>query len=310
MRRIGPKWVGRGIAKWWRGPEEMNNTVEWIYSLSSMMKNRGTVATSDMNREIREVQSDLTEGGVLTPAAKSYFYLVVKSQILADVPTWLGAYEKEMEIGSGDESRAVAMADRAVIDAQGGGQIQDQAAIQRGGPLMKAWTNFYSFFNTTWNNTAESYRRTDFRKPDEFGKFLVDMLLLYTLPAVLSDLMKDAIMGTGDEDEGFLEYALRSQAGYMLSTLVGVREFGGIATGYMDWSGPAGVRGFEAANNLGKQIGQGDADAALFKSAVHAAGIFLHLPSVAIMRAVEGGEALIEGETSNPAALLLGAPKE
>jgi hypothetical protein len=310
MRRIGPKWVGRGIAKWWRGPEEMNNTVEWIYSLSSMMKNRGTVATSDMNREIREVQSDLTEGGVLTPAAKSYFYLVVKSQILADVPTWLGAYEKEMEIGSGDESRAVAMADRAVIDAQGGGQIQDQAAIQRGGPLMKAWTNFYSFFNTTWNNTAESYRRTDFRKPDEFGKFLVDMLLLYTLPAVLSDLMKDAIMGTGDEDEGFLEYALRSQAGYMLSTLVGVREFGGIATGYMDWSGPAGVRGFEAANALGKQIGQGDADAALFKSAVHAAGIFLHLPSVAIMRAVEGGEALIEGETSNPAALLLGAPKE
>jgi hypothetical protein len=311
MVRIGPKWVGRGIAKWWRGPEAMNNTVEWIYSLSPMMKNRGTVATSDMNREIREVQSDLTEGGVLTPATKSYFYLIVKAQILADVPTWLGAYEKEMEIGSGDESRAIAMADRAVIDAQGGGQIQDQAAIQRGGPLLKAWTNFYSFFNTTWNNTVESYRRTDFRKPDEFGKFLVDMLLLYTIPAVLSDMMQDAIMGTrdDDDDEGFLEYAIRSQVGYMLNTLVGVRELGGIATGYMDWSGPAGVRGFEAANNLGKQIGQGEADAALFKAMVHAAGIFFHLPSVAIMRAVEGGEALIEGETSNPAALLLGAPR-
>jgi hypothetical protein len=310
MVRIGPKWVGRGIAKWWRGPEEMNNTIEWIHSLSKMMKHRADVQTSDMNREIREVQSDLTEGGVLSPASKSYFYMIVKAQQVVDIPTWLGAYEKEMEIGSGDESRAVAMADRAVIDAQGGGQIQDQAAIQRGGPMLKAWTNFYSFFNTTWNNTVESYRLNDFEKPADFGKFLVDMLLLYTVPAVLSDMMRDAIMDRWDEDESWAEYILWSQVGYMLGTLVGPREVSGLASGYADWDGPAGVRGFSAANAIGKQIGQGDADAALFKSMIHFVGIFGHLPSVAGMRLIEGGQALIEGETKNPAALLLGAPKE
>ena len=309
-RRIGSKWVGVGIKKWLRGPEEMESTVEWIHSLSKMMKHRSNVQTSDMNREIREVQSDLTEGGVLSPASKSYFYMIVKSQQMVDIPTWLGAYEKEMEVGSGDESRAVAMADRAVIDAQGGGQIKDLAAIQRGGPLMKMWTNFYSFFNTTWNNTAESYRMNDFAKPADFGKFLADMLWLYTIPALLSEAMMDTLMDRWDEDESWAEWIFWGHAGYALNMLVGPRELSGAASGYADWDGPAGVRGFAAANAVGKQIGQGDADAALFKSMVHFVGIFGHLPSVAFMRAVEGGEALIEGETKNPAALLLGAPKE
>jgi hypothetical protein len=263
-----------------------------------------------MNREIREVQSDLTEGGVLSPAAKSYFYMIIKSQQMVDIPTWLGAYEKEMEVGSGDESRAVAMADRSVIDAQGGGQIKDLAAIQRGGPLMKMWTNFYSFFSTTWNNTAESYRMNNFEKPADFGKFLADMLWLYTIPALLSEAMMDTLMDRWDEDESWAEWIFWGHAGYALSMLVGPRELSGAASGYADWDGPAGVRGFAAANAVGKQIGQGDADAALAKAMIHFVGIFGHLPSVAGMRFFEGTEALIEGETKNPAALLIGAPKE
>ena len=43
---------------------------------------------------------------------------------------------------------------------------------------MKLWTNFYSFFNTTWNLTAESVNRTHFRSPEEVGRFVVDMLML------------------------------------------------------------------------------------------------------------------------------------
>jgi hypothetical protein len=98
MVRIGPKWVGRGISKWFRGPGELQSTVQWIYSKSAMMKTRSTT----MNREIREIQSRVTKGGLFDPVSDSYFYLIVKGQQIVDIPTWLGAYTKEMEVGSGN----------------------------------------------------------------------------------------------------------------------------------------------------------------------------------------------------------------
>jgi len=46
------------------------------------------------------------------------------------------------------------MADQAVLDAQGGGQVKDLAAIQRGGATQKLLTTFYGYFNTTFNLSA------------------------------------------------------------------------------------------------------------------------------------------------------------
>jgi hypothetical protein len=55
-----------------------------------------------------------------------------------------------------DEPRSVALEDQAVIYSQGSGQAKDMAEMQRGGPLMKLWTSFCSFFNTTSNLSVES----------------------------------------------------------------------------------------------------------------------------------------------------------
>jgi hypothetical protein len=81
----------------------------------------------------------------------SFFWLIYKGQQVADIPTWLGAYEKAMSDTANDEARAIALADQGVLDSQGGGQIKDLAGIQRGGPLLKLWTAFYSYFNVTYN---------------------------------------------------------------------------------------------------------------------------------------------------------------
>ena len=70
---------------------------------------------------------------------------------------WLAAHPEHpaiphAETGAGDAEAvppdaseqvvaAVAEADQAVLDAQGGGQIKDLAAIQRGGQLQKLFTN-------------------------------------------------------------------------------------------------------------------------------------------------------------------------
>ena len=65
---------------------------------------------------------------------------------MVDTPTWIGAYRKaeaegavvQLEDGSIDDSKAVAMADQAVIDSRGSGMTKDLAGIERGGELAKA----------------------------------------------------------------------------------------------------------------------------------------------------------------------------
>ncbi|MBR23375.1 MAG: hypothetical protein CMF57_13215, partial [Leifsonia sp.] len=309
MVRIGPKWVGVGIAKWLRGADVQETTVKWIYSKSSMMENRSRT----MNREIREIQSRVSKGGLFDPISDSYFYLIVKAQQIVDIPTWLGAYEKEMD-NSGDESRAIAMADRAVIDAQGGGQIQDLARFQRGSPMFKLWTNFYSFFNTTYNLTAESYERTDFKNPGEVGRFAVDMLLLYTLPSVMTSMMSDAIYQRYDDDESWGEYALElltlGQLSYVANTMVGVRELSGGLQGWFDYDGPAGTRFFSAAGDLMRQVSQGELDFSLLKALNQTGGILFHYPSVLVQRFADGVISLESGEATSPTVLLTGPPKK
>lgn len=60
--------------------------------------------------------------------------------------------------------------------------------------------------------------------------------------------------------------------------------------------------------NLYKQVDQGEADEAFYKALNRAAGILLHYPSGQVERTVRGADALIEGQTRNPAALVVGPP--
>lgn len=309
MVRIGPKWVGRGLSRWLRDASSMENTAQWIHERSAFMRLRGKT----MQREINEIRNRITEQSprrrLLGKAEESYFWLITKAQAIADIPTWLGAYEKAMATDpTMSEDRAVALADQAVIDAQGGGQVKDLAAIQRGGPLMKLWTNFYSFFSTTYNLTAESIKRTDFRDPASVGRLGVDLFLLYSLPAVLGlavhgslhcDSTADCAKRIGSE-----------QLSYLMSTMVGLRELGSAIDGYYQYSGPAGARGFSVVNRLAQQVSQGKLDTGLLKTANQAGGILFHYPALEVQRIVDGFVAMNEGKTHNPLSLLLGAPKK
>ncbi len=305
MVRIGPKWVGRGLMRWMRDAATMENTAAWIADKSTFMKLRPRT----QQREINEIQNRVGGGDVFSPVMDAYFYMIVKMQLVADIPTWLGAYEKAMD-ADGNEARAVALADQAVLDAQGGGQIKDLAQIQRGSPLQRLWTNFYSFFNTTFNLTAESWRRTNFKQPREVGRFAVDMLLLYTAPAVLTEMMRDAIQGSGDDDADLPEKLVRWQLEYLAGTMVGLREFSGFIAGYYTWDGPAGTRFFASAGRAMRQLAQGEADEAQFRAVNQAAGILFHYPAVTVDRFTRGVVALEEGESSNPAVLLTGPRRE
>lgn len=299
--RIGPKWVAKGLATW-VGPR-MNERTEWVYSKSDFMRLRGKT----MMREMSEILNSVRRSK-MSKIEATYFYAIQKMQVVADMPTWLGAYEKAMAELGGDETKAVELADQAVLDAQGGGQTKDLARIQRGGPMMKLWTNFYSFFNTTYNLSREVVGRTDFSDPASVGKAAVDFLLLYSVPAAMSSILKGVILGDDDEDE-LVDRLINDQMSYLFGTMVGLRELSAAFSGFNGYSGPAGTRFFSEFAKLGKQIRQGEADASFWKSINATAGVLLHYPAGQINKTVQGASALLDDETDNPAALLFGHQK-
>lgn len=307
IQRIGAKWVGKGIGRWVGGAVRMENTVKWVHDKSNIMQERSVT----QSREINEIRNIVSPGGLLSPVQDSFFYFIVKMQQVVDIPTWLGAYEKGMEEFAGDEAKAIALADQAVLDSQGGGQIKDMAAVQRGGPAQKLWTNFYSYFNTTFNLTAESYRGTDFKNPYAVGRFAADMLLLYTIPAVLSMFIRDGLKGDVEDDpDKLMKKLVQAQMSYMVGPVLLAREVGGTLQGYYGYEGPAGARFFAQLAKLGRQVEQGEADAAALKAVNNTAGVLFHYPSGQVQKIVEGVAYNAEHGTANPLPVLVGPPKE
>jgi hypothetical protein len=301
ITRVGAGWIGKGVAQYIGAPIEKAREVN---TKSTFMANRSRTRFRELNELRNRVQGQSSLKRVIDENA---FALMMRMQQTVDVPTWLGAYEKAVAEGH-DEKRAVALADQAVIDSQGGGQTKDLAAIERGGPAQKLFTVFYSFMNTALNLGVASKMT-----PKSRAKFAVDVLMLYSVPAVLGSILKDALTPGGDDDDEKLAQKLAAeQLSFLLGLVVLGREFGGAAqmvTGAgrpRDYTGPAGVRAIADIYQFGKQAGQGEFDDAFRKSAINLAGDLLGLPAAQINRSITGAKALAEGKTTNPAALALG----
>ncbi len=307
--RIGPRWVAQGLAEWIKSPVGL---IEQIHQKSDFMRLRAKT----MQREINEIQSMVRgKNAVRAALDRAMFWPIAMTQVAVDTPSWWGAYQKALTEGN-DEKRAVALADQAVIDAQGSGQIKDLAAIQRGGPVQKLLTTFYGFFSTTYNLSVEQAKATNFKDPMQVLKLGGDFLLLYSIPAALGTILRSAI-GGGDDPDELAKKLANDQISYLMGVMVGLREaasFAQKAFGVQQFNsaygGPAGLRFFNALDQLGSQIGQGDLDKALLKSVVNVGGIALRLPATQINRTIDGIAALASGKTSNPLAIILGAPQK
>jgi hypothetical protein len=303
--RIGPKWVGRGMVKALGSPLD---TVDEINGKSEFMRTRALTRL----REINEVRSQVKGRTKMREAVDaSAYFLMMRAQQLVDVPTWWGAYEKALAEGN-DEARAVALSDQAVIDAQGSGGVKDQSAIERGGPGIKLFTTFYSFFNTALNLGVQKTMNSENK-----AKLAADYLLLYTVPAILGAALKDALTagdsGDWDDPEKLFKKLVGEQLSFLFGLLVGVREVTGAiqaVTGTAqystDYSGPAGVRMLADLVKLGKQLHQGELDTGLRKAIVNTTGELLRLPAAQVNRTITGIEALQDGKTVNPGAILTG----
>lgn len=303
--RIGPKWVARGISRWIGDAAQFQNSVDWVNDRSEFMRLR----SKTMQREINEIRNKVSgsKPAALTTVEESFFYMIAKMQLVADMPTWLGQYEKSMDLGE-TEDRAAALADQAVRDAQGSGYIADLAQIQRGSPLMKLWTNFYSYFNVTYNLLAESVNETRVAGPKRLPLLAADALMLLVVPSILGTVLKNAMRG--DDWDDLPEELAKDQLGYLLGLMIGLREAGSMFAAPGGYSSLAGLRFLTETGKLVKQAEQGEVDEAFLKSANNAAGILFHYPAGQVQRTALGIQAMADGKSKNPLVLVTGPPPE
>lgn len=307
MVRIGPLWVWKGISRWFRDGATLDHGAETVWSKSPFMAHR----SQTMTREINDIRNTM-EGG--TQLSDTYFWLIGKMQMVVDMPTWLGAYERAYGLDPDmTEDRAIAMADQAVRDSQGSGLTVDLAKIQRGSPLMKLFTNFYSFFNVTYNLASEEISKA--HGLNGSPRMILNFLMLYTVPAILGQILQDALRGGAPDDpEKAAWRLLQTQLSFIFGTVVGLREIGGAVQGYYGYSGPAGARGFGELSGFLKQtiqaVNEGETDAAFWKSLNNTAGILLHYPSTQIQRTVEGMIAYTQSNNQTPLVLITGPERK
>lgn len=307
--RIGAKWLALGLARFMRNPISMSDLAN---EKSSMMRDR----SKTLQREVNEIMNVARAGKKLSTLSASYFILIYKMQRMVDLPTWWGAYEKaQKQLGAQNatteeerqeiESKAVAMADQAVLDAQGGGQIKDLARIQRGSPFLKLWTNFYSYFNTTYNLNVEAFRRTSFKRPDHIARLLVDLVILNIVPVILAVIIRQMMTGECEDMKCMAEKTAKEQSSYLFGQMVGLREMGGIADYFIGgqgfgYQGPAGIRIIGETYRLAQRTAQGKFDEKWWKSASTIGGILGHLPMGQIYDTAEGLMSISAGEAKTP----------
>jgi hypothetical protein len=308
--RVGGPWMAQGMMQMMAQPKV---TMQFVNERSALMQNRGRTRFREL-AELRNRIQYQSEAKASFDAAK--FWLIVRAQGLVDYPTWMGAYFKAIEQHH-DESKAIAMADQAVIDAQGGGETKDLSMIENDkNPFSRLFTLYYNFMGTLLNLSFVE-TQTEQNK----AKLAAKMLLLFAVPTVMEHALRAAL--TPDDDDWdevkWLTHGreiLGESFDRMLGLFVFAREFKepikyamGLSDQVRNYEGPTGMRLVGDATDLAVQSYQGEFDAAFRKAFINVMGDVTGLPSSQINKTWTGVEALADDKTDNPAALAFGFKK-
>jgi hypothetical protein len=180
----------------------------------------------------------------------------------------------------------------------------------RGDGFKRVFTNFMSFMNATYNQTAESWHRTNFKSPVDVARFAADLMELYFIPAALTGILFGALRAgepPEDPEDVIADYAVELLR-YSTGGIVGVRELTAAATGVYGYTGPPGTRFISEFGRFAKGVANGDFDEEFtLRAGAIAAGIALHLPTGQFDKTLRGLMAFQDGDAPST-AILLGPP--
>lgn len=225
---IGEKWMLRGVREAYF---KNKPSASWGFATARSEHMRNLI--EHKQREIREL---LQTQGMLEGATKmdDFKQLAMKPAHFADsaiaLAIWTGSYHKALEghlenIKKGDEVAAAEYADRTVRTTQMAGDPKDESSIQRGTPLWKMFTQFYTPMNVAFNQMQKHLVMEQQLNGFQVGQFMHSVMMLVIFP-VIYELSVRGKMGAGDEDD---EYSwLKNIVGHTLlypfEHVIGLRD--------------------------------------------------------------------------------------
>ena len=320
---VGKKNLLLGMTDIFRSPlSGPGSAASQIISKSAFMRERETT----FNKDIYDLLGDTKTGpsqnrisqftsDILAPWG---FWLMQKAQFYTvDMPTWLAGFRQAVDEGK-SEADAIAHADRIVARAAASGNFSDRSSIERGSlsrdvrqnDVVRLFTALGSYMFAKFNVAYERTQQTQFKDPRQVLVWTTDMIMLFTVEAVLASLVRGQLPW-GDEDDddqdGWPEYLAKQTALSVTSTLPFIRDLA------------SGVQGFSGGGAYGSimdtmarpiyQASQGEVDKAFVRAVVDAGGLFLHAPSTQINRFVDAAWRQSEGDDVSPLEYIMGKSK-
>jgi hypothetical protein len=298
-----------------------------IKARSVFMREREMTFQRDMFDLIGEATRNPTSGmladgrGLLMAAG---FWAMQKVQFyVVDAPTWMAGYEQGRKQGMSDDE-AAQHADRIVARAQASGIYADRTAIERGtlgrdtrqNEFIRLFTALGSYMFAKFNVAQEIAGRTarDVRADDKSSvaallNGTIDLALIFTVEAVLYNLIKGTLPGDDEEDEqSWLAFLARETALSAMGTLPFIRDMASALQGFNGGGAYGGVA--DIFGRVGVQVGQGEVDQSLFRSVNELVGVAVPgYPSVALWRLVAAEAERQDGGDVSPMSYIMGLPR-
>lgn len=225
MEQLGAARVMRalyraGIGVYGRGSGRYNETYGFVLGKSVMLRERAQTLDKDMRRGLEIGGKGFTidgksvggytmeQLGEARDAINSWGYsLLSETDLMLSVPIWKDVYDVEysklvqkegISLEWADQ-RAIELADKAIIDIFGSGDIKDQAGIQRNkGTIANFATTFYTYAGTLWNMQLDGFYA--FKDRGDFKKFARVIFYDLFMQAVIMVIYNN-LFGSDDDDD-------------------------------------------------------------------------------------------------------------
>lgn len=225
MEQLGAARVMRalyraGVGVYGRGSGRYNETYGFVLGKSVMLRERAQTLDKDMRRGLKiggkgfMIDGKSVGGytmeqlGEARDAINGWGYsLLSETDLMLSVPIWKDVYDVEysklvqkegISLEWADQ-RAIELADKAIIDIFGSGDIKDQAGIQRNkGTIANFATTFYTYAGTLWNMQLDGFYA--FKDRGDFKKFARVIFYDLFMQAVIMVIYNN-LFGSDDDDD-------------------------------------------------------------------------------------------------------------
>ena len=314
---LGLKRTVRGIMDFYLHPTTWAEKKNFAFGKSEYLRDRVNTFDRDVKAAIEQVTESPVRGK-WSAVQESFFLAAGWMDMGVSLPAWLAGYDAGM-LKFNDETQAVEYADWIVRSTQNTGAAKDLSSIQRGGPLWKSLTMFYTAFNSIYNQTREQWFRGHGR--EDLPRLAAYLVFQFVMPALLGDMMNRRGPDWDDDDpEDIWKWIFTSVLQYGSSQFIGLRDVVNAATSGFDYRMSPMADAGQSLARLMTGVGK-VGSAALFGTempdleqlgyrALDAAGTIWGIPSKQLQRTARGLVGLADDPDWSPVDLLLRKPRK